>query len=77
MITEDVFLGRRKMVTTCRLKRLDLLLGHVDQEGEVGGISPKTDCRAIYKGTHSGAYELQTLSKFQEHEPLGFLFIML
>ena len=78
MIPEDVFLRRRKMITTRRLKRLDLVFGHVDQEGEVGRISPEADCGAINeKGTHSGPYELQTLRKFQEHEPLGFLFLML
>jgi hypothetical protein len=27
------------------LQLLDVLLGHVDQEGQVGGVSPQADCQ--------------------------------
>lgn len=43
MIAENVFLGRGEMIATRRLERLDLFLGHVDQEGKVGGISPQAN----------------------------------
>lgn len=43
MITKNIFLGGSEMVTAGGLERLNLLLGHVDQEGEIGRVSPKAD----------------------------------
>jgi hypothetical protein len=43
MISKNIFLGGREVVASCRLKRLDLVLGHIDQKREISRISPKAD----------------------------------
>ena len=43
VVPENVLFSRGEVVTTGRLKLLDVLLGHVDQQGEIGRVTPKAD----------------------------------
>jgi hypothetical protein len=43
MVAKNVLLRRCKVLTTGRLESLDLLLGHVDEQGKVGRVAPKAD----------------------------------
>jgi len=43
VVSENVLLGSSKMLTTSRLELLDVVLGHVDEERQVGRVTPKAD----------------------------------
>lgn len=49
VVTEDVLFGRGKGLTTGCLKLLDILLSHVNEEGQIGRIFPETDCLLLLK----------------------------
>lgn len=44
IVTQNVLFGGRQVLSSGGLQLLDVLLGHVDQEGQVGRVSPETDC---------------------------------
>lgn len=43
VVAENVLLGGSKVVTTSRLKGLDVVLGHVNEQRQVGRVAPQTD----------------------------------
>lgn len=43
VVSKNVLLGRSEMFTTGRLELLDVLLGHVDQQRQVGRVAPQAD----------------------------------
>jgi hypothetical protein len=45
VVTQDVLLRGREVLSSGGLQLLDVLLGHVDQEGQVGRVSPQADCQ--------------------------------
>lgn len=49
VVSENVLLGRGEVVTTGRLELPDVLLGHIDEERQIGGVTPETDCHVSYR----------------------------
>jgi hypothetical protein len=43
VISEDVLLGSGERLPTGRLKLPDVLLGHIDEERQIGRVTPKAD----------------------------------
>lgn len=43
VVSENVLLRRGEMVSSGRLKLFDVFLGHVDEKGQIGRVTPKTD----------------------------------
>jgi len=43
VVAENILLGCGKVVTASRLELLDVLLGHVDEQGKVGRVTPQAD----------------------------------
>lgn len=43
VVSEDVLLSGSEGLSTGRLELLDVLLGHVDQERQIGRVTPETD----------------------------------
>jgi len=75
IVTQDVLLGSRQVLSSGRLQLLDVLLGHIDQQGQVGRVTPETD---YVQSNRSGARidnftdwtssrSLLTLGKLPEH----------
>lgn len=42
MVAENVLLGSGKVLTTGGLKVFNVLLGHVDEQREIGSVTPET-----------------------------------
>jgi hypothetical protein len=44
IVTQNILLGSRQVLSSGRLQLLDVLLGHVDQQRQVGRVTPETNC---------------------------------
>lgn len=44
LVTQDVLLSSGQVFTTGTLQLLDVLLAHVDQERQIGRVTPQADC---------------------------------
>jgi hypothetical protein len=43
VVSENVLFGSSKVFTPGRLELLDVILGHVDKQRQVGRVTPETD----------------------------------
>lgn len=43
VVAQDILFGSSEVVSARRLKGFDLLLGHVDEKGEIGRVTPQAN----------------------------------